>query len=177
MSPCTGEEVLRSLGTGALGEVTFAAIEEHVEGCPLCTAFIERLAVRPAVMPRSPQADAGRLPCIPEFEIRSELGRGSMGVVYLAIEKRLNRLVALKVLQRAVGSNASSGTRRRWLRETRAVSIGRHPNVVSLYNYGEIDDCFFLVLEYVPGGTLKDRLTEPLPCAVLLPAWLRRSSP
>jgi hypothetical protein len=86
-----------------------------------------------------------------------------MGVVYLAIETGLDRPVALKILPGAPGPDTGAGPRRRWLREARAVSSVRHPNVVPLYDYGEVDGWFFLVLEYVPGGTLKRRLTEPLP--------------
>ena len=86
-----------------------------------------------------------------------------MGVVYLAIETGLDRLVALKVLPGSLGADASGGPRRRWLREARAISSVRHPNVVPLYDYGEADGSFFLVLEYVPCGTLKQRLAEPLP--------------
>jgi eukaryotic-like serine/threonine-protein kinase len=85
-----------------------------------------------------------------------------MGVVYLAIETGLNRLVALKVLRGALGPDGGAGPRRRWLREARAVSSVRHPNVVPLYRFGEADGWFFLVLEYVSGGTLKQRLAEPL---------------
>jgi hypothetical protein len=102
------------------------------------------------------------LPRIPGFEIQSELGRGAMGAVYLATETRLNRRVALKILPGAQGPDAGAGPRRRWLREARAVSSVRHPNVVPLYDYGEADGWFFLVLEYVGGGTLKQRLAEPL---------------
>ena len=86
-----------------------------------------------------------------------------MGVVYLAIQTGLDRLVALKILPGARGRTRSTGPRRRWLREARAVSSVRHPNVVPLYDYGEADGWFFLVLEYIPGGTLKKRLAEPLP--------------
>ena len=86
-----------------------------------------------------------------------------MGVVYRAIETGLDRPVALKILAGELGSDAGSKARRHWLREARAVSRVRHPNIVPLYDYGEADGCFFLVLEYVPGGSLKQRLTEPLP--------------
>ena len=69
----------------------------------------------------------------------------------------------MKILPGAIGSDASSDRRRHWLREARAVSRVRHPNIVPLYDYGEADGCFFLVLEYIPGGSLKNRLAEPLP--------------
>jgi eukaryotic-like serine/threonine-protein kinase len=162
MSSCPGEGTLLLLGTDALGDGTYSAIEEHVEGCAQCKAVLERLAHRrrnpTVVLP-----DLERSPRIDGFEIKSELGRGAMGVVYLAIEPGLDRLVALKVLPGALAPDASTGPRRRWLREARAVSSVPHPNVVPLYDFGEADGCFFLVLEYVPGGTLKKRLTEPLP--------------
>jgi hypothetical protein len=162
MSSCPGEWTFRLLGTDALGETRYAAIEQHVEGCPACKAVLERLAHRrpnaTAVLP-GPE----RWPRIPEFEIQSELGRGAMGVVYLAIETGLDRRVALKILPGALEPDATTGSRRRWLREARAISSVRHPNVVPLYDYGEADGWFFLVLEYIPGGTLKQRLAEPLP--------------
>ena len=132
MSSCPGEGTLRLLGTDALGDATYAAIEQHVEGCPECKAVLERLAHRrpdPTVVLPGPE----RLPRIPGFEIQSELGRGAMGVVYLAIETGLDRPVALKILPGALGPDAGTGPRRRWLREARAVSSVRHPNVVPLY--------------------------------------------
>lgn len=161
MSTCPGESTLRSLGTDALGDQTYAAIEEHVEDCPDCKELLESLARRCAdrqfVLPGPKQ-----MPRIPGFEIHRELGRGAMGVVYLATQKGLNRLVALKILPGAVGSDDLPVARRRWLREARAVSSIRHPNVVPLFDYGEEDGLFFLVLEYIPGGSLKNRLTDPL---------------
>jgi eukaryotic-like serine/threonine-protein kinase len=162
MSSCPGEETLRLLGADVLGAETYVAIEQHVEGCPQCKAVLERLADRrsdPTVV--LPGAD--QLPCIPGFEIQSELGRGAMGVVYLAIETGLDRLVALKILPGALEVDANSNARRHWLREARAVSSVRHPNVVPLYDYGEVHGSFYLVLEYVPGGSLKQRLAEPRP--------------
>src|SRR5437868_1795626 len=141
---CPGEGTLRLLGTDAFCETRYAAIEQHVEGCPECQAVLERLAHRrsdpTAVLP-GPE----RWPRIPGFEIQSELGWGAMGVVYLAIETGLDRRVALKILTGALGPDASTGPRRRWLREARAVSSVRHPNVVPLYDYGEADGWFFLV--------------------------------
>ena len=62
---------------------------------------------------------------------------------------------------RAVGGPAQR-ERRQWLREAEAASLVRHPNVVTLYEVVEADDWFLLVLEYIPGGTLADRLSAPL---------------
>ena len=162
MSSCPGEETLRLLGADAFGDATFATIEQHVEGCPECQAVLERIAHRhpdPAIVRRGPEP----FPNIPGFEVQSRVGQGAMGVVYRAIETGLDRAVALKILPGALGSDGSPHTRRHWLREARAVSRVRHPNIVPLYDYGEAKSCFFLVLEYVPGGSLKQRLGEPLP--------------
>ena len=83
-----------------------------------------------------------------------------MGVVYLARRDTLSRPVALKLLPG--GRKASSRERRQWLREAEAASRVRHSNIITLYEVGEADDCFLLVLEYIAGGTLADRLSGPL---------------
>lgn len=163
ISSCPSEEIVRLLGTDALGEATFAAIEQHVEECPICTATLERLArTRGQSSQPVPPPDPGRLPHITGFAIQNVLGRGAMGVVYLAVKEGLSRHVALKILPASVGAEGSLAGRRRWLREAQAVASIRHPNVVTLYDHGEADGQFYLVLEYVTGRTLKDRLAHPL---------------
>ena len=111
MSPCPWEALLPSVGTDALGDAAYAAVEQHVESCPDCKFALEELAHRwvdhPAVLP-CPE----RSPRIPGFEIQCELGRGGMGVVYLATEKGLDRPFALKVLPGAVGTDTFSAARR-----------------------------------------------------------------
>jgi hypothetical protein len=162
MSSCPGERTLRRLGAGALGDSTYAAIEEHLESCAECPDLLDRLSHRctdPTFVLPGPRQS----PRLPDFEIRAEIGRGAMGVVYLALRGSLGRPVALKVLPGAIGADALPVARRRWMREARAVSSIRHPNVVPLYDCGEADGWFFLVFEYVPGGNLKQRLTGPLP--------------
>ena len=164
MSACPEEASLRMLGGDTLGDATYVAIEQHVEDCPDCKLVLERLAHRRGD-DDAPSSDRERLPCIPGFEIQRVLDRGATSVVYLAIERRLNRPVALKVLPGGPGTDESTRPRRRWLRKAQAISSARHPNVVPLYDYGDADGWLFLVLEYVPGGTLKQRLTGPLPPA------------
>jgi hypothetical protein len=162
MSACPEEATLRLIGSDLLGDETYSAIEQHVEDCPDCKVVLERLAHRrceaTADLPR-PE----RLPRIPGFEIERLLDRGAASVVYVATEIGLNRPVALKVLPGGLRPDASADPRRRWLREAQAISSVRHPNVVPLYDYGEADGWLFLVLEYIPGGTLKQRMPEPLP--------------
>jgi tetratricopeptide (TPR) repeat protein len=84
-----------------------------------------------------------------------------MGVVYLATDLTANRPVAIKFL--SGGPMVASRDRRRWLREARAAALVRHPHVVQLLHADEIGGWLYLVLEYVPGGSLADRVTGPLP--------------
>ncbi|MBL8857640.1 MAG: serine/threonine protein kinase [Planctomycetes bacterium] len=99
----------------------------------------------------------------PEFEGFELLGRGGMGVVYKARQKKLERLVALKVLPRAFG--ADPAFRERFQREARALARLVHQNIVAVHEFGESDGLFFLVLEFVDGvnlrQALRDRQMEP----------------
>jgi len=135
----------------------------HIEGCPECRKFLERCVDdRLESLPTPPAELPGpdSVPRIDGFTIERELGRGAMGVVYLAHRDTLRRQVALKLLPG--GRRAGPRERRQWLREAEAASLVRHPNVVTLHEVDEADDWFLLVLEYVPGGTLADRLLKPL---------------
>ena len=82
-----------------------------------------------------------------------------MGVVYQALEPSLGRRVALKVVRS--GPSAGSHDYARWLREARSFARVRHDNVVRLYQVGEAGGWLYMVLELVPGGTLKQRLKAP----------------
>jgi WD40 repeat protein/tRNA A-37 threonylcarbamoyl transferase component Bud32 len=92
----------------------------------------------------------------PGYEILGELGRGGIGVVYKARQARLNRTVALKMLRGADLSGAAE--RIRFLAEAEAVAAVRHPHVVQVFEVGDHDGLPFLALEYLPGGTLAQRL-------------------
>ncbi|MGD2068763.1 MAG: protein kinase [Gemmatimonadota bacterium] len=94
------------------------------------------------------------------YEIRRELGRGGMGVVYLAEDIRLHRLCALKVLGTgAVPSDAEAMAR--FYREATNASRISHPHVVAIYNFDETGDgLLYLATEYVEGQSLADRLDE-----------------
>src|SRR5712692_1770502 len=96
-------------------------------------------------------------PALPGFEIVRELGRGGMGVVYLARQTKLNRLVALKMI--LAGAHAGPLDRERFRIEAQAAAQLHHPNIVQIYEVGDVDGHPFLALEYVPGDTLADHLT------------------
>ena len=162
MSLCPSAATIARFVTDPLEGTAFASLEEHIEGCDGCRARLDRLQAIDGV---SKSDEAGCLPRpydppeIPGFVIECELGRGSMGVVYQAFQPALNRRVALKIVQS--GPAAGARDHARWLREARAVSSVRHPNVVTLFEMDEADGWLYLVLELIPGGTLERRLDTP----------------
>jgi serine/threonine protein kinase len=90
------------------------------------------------------------------YEISRLLGAGGMGRVYLARDRSLSREVALKVLDERHAENPDFVERFR--REAKAAASLSHPNMVTVYDAGEDDETPYIAMEYVPGGTLKDRL-------------------
>jgi serine/threonine protein kinase/Tol biopolymer transport system component len=90
------------------------------------------------------------------YEIVAPLGAGGMGEVYRAIDSRLDRTVAIKVLRPHYLQ--SDAARQRFDREARAISKLNHPHVCTLYDVGHQDDIDFLVMEYVEGETVAQRL-------------------
>jgi eukaryotic-like serine/threonine-protein kinase len=96
------------------------------------------------------------------YEILAPLGAGGMGEVYRAQDTRLDRAVAIKILPSHLSSNAEA--KQRLDREARAISSLNHPNICTLYDVGHQDGTDFLVMEYLEGDTLADRLMKgPLP--------------
>ena len=102
-----------------------------------------------------------------EYSLERELGRGGMGIVYLAREVQLDRLVAIKVLPAALAER--NDVRERFLREARTSASLSHPNIVPIYRVGERGGFVFFAMAYVHGETLGERIrrTGPLPPAVV----------
>ena len=112
-----------------------------------------------------------------DFELKQRLGRGSVASVYLAREKALGRLVAVKVL--LPGRARDETARRRFEREARAAASLSHPNVVQVFRFGRLpDETPYLVMRFVKGRTLADRLAAegPLPSALAREVLLGVSS-
>ncbi|HVX87728.1 MAG TPA: protein kinase, partial [Gemmatimonadales bacterium] len=93
-----------------------------------------------------------------DFEIIRPLGQGGMASVFLAREKALNRLVAIKVLDPELG--ASPVFRNRFQREAETAAALQHPNIVSILRVGAAGDLAYIVMAYVDGGSLADRMAR-----------------
>ena len=89
----------------------------------------------------------------PQLEIQECLGRGGMGAVYKARQPRLDRFVALKIL--APEKQSDPQFAERFEREARVLARLCHPNIVSIYDFGEVQGRFYLLMEYVDGLTLR----------------------
>src|ERR1700723_2646257 len=101
------------------------------------------------------------------YEIQSPLGAGGMGEVYRARDVRLDRSVAVKVLASHLSS--SPELKQRMEREARAISSLNHPNICHLYDIGSQDGNSYLVMEFLEGETLAERLRKgPLPLNEIL---------
>ena len=87
------------------------------------------------------------------FQLLAEAGSGGMGTVYRALDTKLDRAVAIKVLSDEL---ADAAARRRFQREAQTASSLNHPHILTVYDAGEWDQRQYLVTEYVDGGTLKD---------------------
>ena len=101
------------------------------------------------------------------YQIESPLGAGGMGEVYEATDTRLDRTVAIKVLPAHVADDPD--LRQRFEREAKTISSLNHPHICTLYDIGQEGDTDFLVMEYLEGETLAERLTKgPLPTEEVL---------
>ena len=98
------------------------------------------------------------------YEILSPIGAGGMGEVYKATDTRLDRTVAIKVLPEHVASDPD--LKQRFEREAKTISSLNHPHICTLYDIGEHEGTYFLVMEYLEGETLAARIARgPLPLA------------
>ncbi len=93
-----------------------------------------------------------------QYDIQHELGRGGMGIVLLARDERLDRLVALKVLPPQLAEHAE--TKERFLREARMAAQLSHPNIVPVYRADEINGFAFFAMGFVEGETLGERIRD-----------------
>src|SRR5687767_121303 len=92
------------------------------------------------------------------YEIIKQIGEGGMGEVYLAKDKKLDRKVAIKILNEEFSQNESN--LQRFVSEAKAASALNHPNILTIYEFGEAEDARFIVSEYIEGKTLREIIRE-----------------
>lgn len=97
------------------------------------------------------------------YHILEQIGQGGMATVYRALDTRLDRDVAVKMIRKsAFSAEMLERVLARFEREAKSLARMSHPNILKVHDYGEHDGSPYLVLEYLPGGTLKQRLGQPI---------------
>jgi eukaryotic-like serine/threonine-protein kinase len=129
------------------------------DGSSTGDAFLRALARASSRPPPSLTPDPARLA---HFRIESRLGVGGMGIVYRAVDEKLKRPVALKVLPEEF---ADRERQRRFLREARSAAAITHPNIATVYDVGEAEGHIFIAMELIEGDTLRERIERGLSVA------------
>jgi ABC-type amino acid transport substrate-binding protein len=111
--------------------------------------------------PTAPQSGMDRIDPPPGYALERELGRGGMGVVYLARQTRLDRPCALKMI--LTGERAAAAERQRFVTEAQAIARLQHENIVRVYEIGEHHGQLFMALELCEGGSLDGKLRAQRP--------------
>jgi WD40 repeat protein/serine/threonine protein kinase len=106
----------------------------------------------------SPSTKAGSLGCLDHYEVQELVGRGGMGVVLKAVDEKLHRVVAIKVMAGPLATGAAA--RKRFSREAQAAAAVRNDHVVGIHAVEEAGGLPYLVMEYVCGVSLQERLDQ-----------------
>ena len=107
---------------------------------------------------------------IGRYHIVERLGEGGMATVYKGYDTRLERDVAIKIIRTdAVAQVMHEQLLKRFEREAKSLAKMDHRGIVNVYDYGEHNNAPFLVMEYLPGGTLKELTGKPYPFPAKLP--------
>jgi serine/threonine-protein kinase len=150
--PALWEETARGLVDGLREEPALHRLVEQLRSAePVPADEPDVSFLRPADRP-------GLLGLLGPYEVQEEIGRGGMGVVLKALDPELNRVVAIKVLSPCLA--ASPTARRRFVREAQAAAAVRHEHVVAVHRVAEADGLPYLVMPYVPGESLQERLVR-----------------
>ncbi|MFO0811405.1 MAG: serine/threonine-protein kinase [Gemmataceae bacterium] len=146
---------------------------------PALRELIDRLHTAPDDSPDDPldflepTTAAGSLGRLGPYEVLGEIGRGGMGIVLKALDPRLHRAVALKVLAPQLAVSAAA--RQRFTREARAAAAVGHPNVVAIHAVDEFRGLPYLVMQHVEGPSLQELVARdgPLPVEAVLQTGLQ----
>jgi serine/threonine protein kinase len=132
--------------------------------CPQCllkggfATGIDPMTGTSAVAPFVPPTLDELANLFPQLEILELIGKGGMSAVYKARQKQLNRVVALKILPPGIGRDPAFADR--FAREAQALAHLNHPGIVALYEFGKAGELHFLIMEFMDGGNLRQRLAE-----------------
>jgi serine/threonine protein kinase/tetratricopeptide (TPR) repeat protein len=174
MSFCLSNSDFIAYHEGRLDPSKAAGVRKHLDSCEACRRAFERVRSQaentivtppsrppmlegsfvPSPPPRSESDDASRhYPKIEGYRILGVLGQGGMGIVYRAVQTKLNRTVALKVLPAIMGSaNPSSVSRFR--REATAAARLHHTNIIAIHDFGESRDAYYYAMDLITGQPL-----------------------
>ena len=168
MAPCAAENTLSQLVAGQLDAREVALIEAHLDSCSTCFRLLAQVARTSFAGGATPGGMAALedddVPVqIEEYLLVRRIGRGAMGQVFQALDTRLDRAVAIKLM--AVEHRAE--LRERFLVEARALARLSHPNVVTIHRVGAIGERPYIVYELVRGTSL-DAIVKPVPWRLAL---------
>lgn len=139
---CPSDDQLLAFAEGLLAAAERGGVEEHLAGCPDCSAVVGATYRQPEPTER---AAVGR------YRVREEIGRGGMGRVLRAHDPSLDRDVAIKLI---LPSALSTAAKERFAREAVTLGTLRHPNVLEVFDVGESEGTPYFVMEFVEGHNL-----------------------
>ncbi|MCC6337873.1 MAG: pilus assembly protein N-terminal domain-containing protein [Myxococcales bacterium] len=172
MTPaCPDDDVLVRFAHGGVTGEALPQLEAHLDTCHGCRTLVAAVAAGSAPAPPGPDAPVLRPgQQLGRYEVERLLGAGGMGVLYLARDPKLGRRVAVKLMRPHFADDVA---RARLLREAQAMAQLAHPNVVSVFDLGELDERVFVAMEYVEGGTLREWLKTPRAAAEVVAVFLQ----
>ena len=148
--PHCGVELAADVPHGLCPECLFTAGMQAAEKHDRAQESDDTSLYVAAFVPPQPAEIAGHFP---QLEVLELLGQGGMGAVYKARQKRLDRLVALKVLP--PGADRDPAFAERFTREARALARLNHPHIVGVHDFGEADGLYYFIMEFVDGANLR----------------------
>lgn len=173
LESCPSTDDLTRILSGQAAEEDVAALEAHLSACPPCCKRVELIAdnatleddLHWAASVRSktfvtigePLSKLNEL--LPDYEILREIGRGGMGIVYLANQPKLNRQVAIKVLPALLGV-IHPESKARFRREAELAAGLDHTNIISIHDYGEVEGTLYYAMQLIRGRSLRNVLDE-----------------
>lgn len=173
LTACPSSDRLREFVEGEIDEALVDDILRHLDVCAECRRKIENepyqeawareiqtLATEQAQAPVDITVPLARLnQLLPDYEIISEIGRGGMGIVYHARQRKLDRDVALKVLPSLLAAFRPDA-RARFQREAALAAQLKHTSIIAIHDYGEVEGTLYYAMELVEGRSLSEMIED-----------------